>query len=299
MSLPDASKLVTYKNGYDIKPKGVNNFGTVIFTNGIADCFANQETCEAYGYYYDITRGACMAFKPQDDSLVSADDTNVGNTKSGIRNEVKPGAELNTMSGSGNVVEEMASANLVTGKQNKITKNISSGLLSGDRGYLLRQGEVMAGGGSYISNVALADPEGYAQRSVIQLTGRTYDNSNIYLTCNGKNNALITLQPNTIIGYKVVFTTLDQTTGNYTHYEQKGVITVRANKSVIICSNENNIICQSPEIEWNYFTWLQTNSGGETPVYNDLEMRVQGVTGVNYLHHGVMTLQETRTTTNI
>lgn len=296
MNLPSAESLVKYKRGFDIKPKGINNFGTVVFTNGVADCFANQATCEAYGYHYDITREACMGFKPQDGQIINDDDTNVGNTKSGIRNIIEAGSFYNTISGVGNNTGENTSSNLITGRENEVKEGISSGLLSGDNGKLLRQGEVMAGGGSLPSNLANTLPAGYAQRSTLQLTGRTYDNSNIILLCNGKKDALITLRENTIIGYHVIFTSMNQIDGSYTHYEQKGVIKVKADKEAQICSAGLQAICGTVGVSWNNFTFLQTNTGG---IFNDLQLRVQGQTGLQLLHHAVMHLQETHTNTNI
>ena len=53
-----------YLPGYTIKPYEVRGTGEVRFTDGTDDDLgANQVTCEAYGYTYDIPSGTCISFR--------------------------------------------------------------------------------------------------------------------------------------------------------------------------------------------------------------------------------------------
>ena len=52
-----------YLTGYTIKPDQISQVGEVLFTDGTnIGLMTNQQTCEAYGYTYDIATGTCSAF---------------------------------------------------------------------------------------------------------------------------------------------------------------------------------------------------------------------------------------------
>ena len=100
-----------YLTGYTIKPEEITATGEVRFTDGTNnDLGANQVTCEAYGYTYDIPSGTCVSFRLN---------TNLGRNISNINNK---------NNGSGNVTE-LGSNNIQVNGINNTTKGFNNSCL--------------------------------------------------------------------------------------------------------------------------------------------------------------------------
>tara|TARA_R110000787_G_scaffold156160_1_gene270041 strand:- start:6331 stop:7236 length:906 start_codon:yes stop_codon:yes gene_type:complete len=301
--------MANFISGYTIKPRTITSFGNVIFTDGTNDCVANQLTCEAYGYVYNRSRGICMAYLPQDADLVLDAQGGESNSKSGIRNEIASGGFYNDLNGVENGTEEGVQNSSLNGAYNVVKKDLLDVSVSGEYGKALRQGEILQGGGNYtygtvIHNnveqiIAGFEGCGYAQASVIQLTGRTTNDDTIVLKALGRGD--IVLQTNCILGFEIKFTTLDQVSGEYVFYEQKGAIHTNDVKKATICLQEITDICNmSKDFCRERFTLVQKTEEYERETqYYDVEMVIKGCRDQNLIHHAVMNLYETRTNTTI
>ena len=290
--------MANYLKGYTIKPKSVSTFGTVVFTDGENDCNANQQTCEAYGYSFDKSRGVCQAYLPQNAELIESSNLNLQNSRSGVENTVDQGSFFNDINGVRNEIKQGVQNSLICGEYNQITDNIFDAAVKGKYGKILRQGEQMYGGGNPTFPTFSEPPYGcgYFQSSTIHLTGETTDTVPIVMKVLGVDD--IILQTNCVLGFDVRFTSLDQITGDYLYYKKRGtIVTDNDNEATI---SEVDLICSSGEICDNTFTLSQVSeTKGEYVTYGNVQMTIQGCGDNDTVHHATMDIHETRTNTTI
>ena len=153
---------IPYLNGFFVKPSYANSLGVVIFTDGINELSPNQQQCEAYGYTYDKATGTCTAF------------TYSARMGSNIINE------NNSIQGSGNSTETGTNNTYIMGE---IASGVNNASVLGNYGIAQRPGEVVIGGGGFTGA-----GKGYAQSSVITLTGVTTNEDTTPLYVNGDSN---------------------------------------------------------------------------------------------------------------
>ena len=210
-----------YKKGHRIKPKEIRENGAVVFTNGTNDCNANQVTCEAYGYTWSRLRNRCEAFRATNEHN-KAQGSNT-NKLSGNKLEAK-GSENTFLTGQKNKTSFGNLNCLITGQNNEIQENLHNTTIIGGRdAKALRQGEVMIGGG--------ADVKGYQQMSFLQLSGRTSDATATRFAAQGTDEAYITTQANSILGFEIFVTALctggsDGTAGDFKYQKIFGAVRV-------------------------------------------------------------------------
>ena len=196
----------TYLNGFDVRPAYTTESGVVVFTqgDGTDEFYPNQLQCEAYGYTYNQDTGMCEAFTFTENLGESIRDEN--NNIQGSDNTVERGTNNTYIMGERNVVKGLSRNNIIVGNSNEISSGINNACVLGNYGIANRSGEVVIGGGGFNGT-----GKGYAQSSVITLTGTTTDESTTSLFVNGNPNV----------------TTIERSSGTvYTSFEAK-VIGVR------------------------------------------------------------------------
>jgi hypothetical protein len=159
-----------YLNGYSVKPASVDSLGIVSFTDGTIAVTPNQQQCEAYGYTYDRASGTCKAFTYS--ASLGKSLNNQSNYVRGANNTTETGTNNTHIMGESNTVKGLSRNNIIVGSNNEIANDVNNAAVFGNYGLAQRPGEVVFGGGGFSGT-----GKGYAQSSVITLTGTTTDNA--------------------------------------------------------------------------------------------------------------------------
>ena len=167
-----------YLTGYFVKPISIDPIGEVTFTDGTNEFPPNQQQCEAYGYKYDIATGTCRAFTYT--SNIPTNVINENNNIQGSQNTTETGTNNTYIMGESNTVRGFSRNNIIIGNHNEISADVNNAAVFGTFGIAERSGEVVIGGGGFTGA-----GKGYAQSSVITLTGTTTDESATSLFVNG------------------------------------------------------------------------------------------------------------------
>jgi hypothetical protein len=173
-----------FLNGYSVKPATVGGTGIVSFTDGTNEVTPNQQQCEAYGYTYNKDTGTCRAFTYSttlQNSLISE-----GNIIKGQDNIVMMGTGNTHIVGETNLVNGDSRNNIIVGSNNEIANGVNNAVVFGNYGLAQRPGEVVIGGGGFSGA-----GKGYAQSSVITLTGTTVGATTTDLYVNGDSATTI------------------------------------------------------------------------------------------------------------
>jgi hypothetical protein len=179
-----------YLQGYLVKPLVVNSVGEVTFTDGTNDIMPNQHQCEAYGYTYDKASGTCRAFRYN--TGLSRTFSNLNNLIKGAGNSTQTGTNNTLIMGESNTVAGLSRNNLIIGSNNEIANGVNNASVLGNYGIAERDGEVVIGGGGFSGA-----GRGYAQSSIITLTGTTTNNTATSLFVNGDSSTTIIARSST------------------------------------------------------------------------------------------------------
>jgi hypothetical protein len=220
-----------YLTGYTIKPHTITGLGEVFFTDGTnTGIGANQQTCEAYGYTYDIATGACVAFRYNTNLERNINNINNKNNGSGNTNEL--GANTIQVNGSNNTTKGFNNNCFINGSNNEIANGVDNATALGVGSKVSSNGEFAIGGG--LPAVKVEIPDTYSDRkvSVVNLTGVTEDNTATNLTVNGESGkSYINVELNSVVGFEIYITRLEvggssATPGNYSYRNIKGVVRI-------------------------------------------------------------------------
>tara|TARA_R100000781_G_scaffold46973_1_gene31599 strand:- start:318 stop:1157 length:840 start_codon:yes stop_codon:yes gene_type:complete len=229
-----------YKKGYLIKPYQINPNGEVRFTDGTNnDLIPNKQSCEAYGYNFDESSGTCRGFR-----FSSALVKNMGNIKNKVEGgRAQVGVENSLINGSENEIKTSSRNALITGAENEITENIeNSSIIGGRLGMVLRQGEVLIGGGGYNSAAGLI------QMSFFQCSNKSTSASAVILAAQGEDTTTnyIVTQKNSILGFEAYVTGLvtggsSGTAGDYIYIRLYGAVRTNNSLSHAISQSQTTI----------------------------------------------------------
>ena len=217
---------IEYLTGYTIKPNRITRIGEVIFTDGTNDDIrANQLQCEAYGYTYDRASGTCSAFRYN--TNIERTLSNINNKNNGPGNTTQLGSNVIQVNGSNNTTRGFNNNCFISGSNNEIANGVNNATVLGVGGKASSNGEFTIGGGLDIKAVV----EGGRQVSIVNLSGRTTDNTATNLTVNGDTTNYINVNLNSIVGFEIYITRLEvgggsATVGNYSYRNIKGVVRI-------------------------------------------------------------------------
>ena len=167
--------------GYSIRPSAITSSGEVYFTDGTITVVPNQPACEAYGYRYDSATGTCRAFTFS--TNLGRNLINENNMVQGAGNVTESGTNNTYIMGEANTVKGDSRNNIIIGSNNEIANGVSTASVLGSYGFAQRDGEIVIGGGGFSGA-----GKGYAQSSVITLTGTTTDATATKLFVNGNSS---------------------------------------------------------------------------------------------------------------
>jgi hypothetical protein len=173
-----------FLNGYSVKPASVGGTGIVSFTDGTNAVTPNQKQCEAYGYTYDRASGTCKAFTYS--TSLGKSLNNQSNYVRGANNTTETGTNNTHIMGESNTVKGLSRNNIIVGSNNEIANGVNNAAVFGNYGLAQRPGEVVIGGGGFSGA-----GKGYAQSSVITLTGTTVGATTTSLFVNGDSATII------------------------------------------------------------------------------------------------------------
>jgi len=224
-----------FKKDFKIKPKEVNLNGLVTFTDGTNDVVPNQLACEAYGYKYDTLTGTCISFIPT--SKLNKQLKEPSNTIAGVSNKHEKGTSRSIINGTLNTAKGFNENCLISGENNTINNGINNATVIGSYGKALRQGEFVQGGGG---SSKVNEP----QRSVIQLTCNTTDNTTTNMKVLDLDDEYINLQNNSILGLEIFLTRLEiggasGTAGLFSYRHIQAVIRVADDYTTTIVTKKN------------------------------------------------------------
>tara|TARA_R100001530_G_scaffold2033_1_gene3468 strand:- start:124 stop:969 length:846 start_codon:yes stop_codon:yes gene_type:complete len=227
-----------YKTGFNVKPKETNAVGEVTFTDGTYDFPPNQLQCEAYGYTWNPALGTCTAFR-YSNKIATLLNNSTNNVRGGTANA---GTFNSFLNGESNVTEGNNRNILITGQEGEASIGINNGsIIGGKMGKIIRQGEIVLGGGSY--NIGA----GYTQSSKMQLSCKTTDETATNLAAQDIDGAYITLQTNSILGLEIYVTRLETggasgTEGDYSYRVQRAVVRTNDSGTVAIVTHGTTTI---------------------------------------------------------
>lgn len=169
---------IPYLSGYSVKPSFVSPAGDVMFTDGTNDFVPNQEQCEAYGYTYEKSTGSCRAFTYSQELVKNTIIEN--NNIQGSGNTTGRATNNTYIMGERNIVEGNSRNNILIGNSNQIANGVNNASVLGSFGKARNAGQIVFGGGGFNGL-----GKGYAQSSVITLSGTTTNNTSTPLFVNG------------------------------------------------------------------------------------------------------------------
>jgi hypothetical protein len=185
-----------FLNGYSVKPASVDGLGIVTFTDGTNAVTPNQQQCETYGYTYDKASGTCKAFTYS--TSLGKSLNNQSNYVRGANNTTETGTNNTHIMGESNTVKGLSRNNIIVGSNNEIANGVNNAVVFGNYGLAQRPGEVVFGGGGFSGA-----GKGYAQSSVITLTGTTVGATTTDLYVNGDSaNTIIARNGNLFTGFE-------------------------------------------------------------------------------------------------
>ena len=274
-----------YKKGFNVKPKEINAIGEVTFTDGTYDFPPNELQCEAYGFTYNKSLGTCSAFN-YSNKVAALLDNRTNNVKGGV---AEVGTVNSIINGEGNTLKGSNRNAFITGQECEIPIGLNnSSILGGKMGKVIRQGEMVLGGGSY--NLGA----GYTQSSKMQLSGKTTDASAVKLEAQDIDDAFITLQTNSVVGYDIFITRLETggasgTGGQFSYRSNQGAVRVTNTGSIIIYDYQTKTIAKKGVNA--SFSVVDSTTGGVPSVTIEVSDRA----AVNNLWSATIYLHEIRT----
>lgn len=230
-----SKREITKKRGLVLTPHSVDETGIVTFTDGtLTDLPADQITCEAYGYRYNVAKGTCSAFVPKPDIIKAVR----GRDKKilGVRNDIETFSQNNLIVGTNNTNKSYNCNTMLLGSDHETVTGIkNSAIIGGSRAKLTRQSEVMQGGGqrtlSKAGDEVTVSFNSRRQTSTLELSGVTIDNTATNLTIQGDGESFINVQNNSIIGFDIYVTRLELggtrgVVGNYSYRNIRGAVKI-------------------------------------------------------------------------
>ena len=219
-----------FLTGYTIKPHEVTPTGEVLFTDGTnTGIRANQVTCEAYGYTYDIASGTCNTFRYN--TNLNRNISNINNKNNGAGNSTELGSNTIQINGTENITKGFNNNCFINGSNNEIANGVNNSTVLGEGGRSDRDGELVIGGG--LEDISTdTDTNSFRKVSVVNLAGTTTDNTATNLTVNGSGGTnYINVNENSIVGFEIYITRLEvggsaATLGNYSYRNIKGVVRI-------------------------------------------------------------------------
>tara|TARA_Y100000004_G_scaffold68852_1_gene77258 strand:+ start:1611 stop:2510 length:900 start_codon:yes stop_codon:yes gene_type:complete len=298
--MSDKIRNIEFKKGFDLKPDKVSSLGTVTFTNGtLTDLSADQRTCEAYGYRYNVSTGTCSAFtfRPKLEKTLFARNKHI----LGVNNSIEPFSQNNIVVGTANTNKSYNCNTLTLGAEHEITHNIkNSAIIGGKRAKVTRQSEVAQGGGQR----AISDStdavtfNSRRQTSTVELSCVTIDNTATNMTIQGDGESFINVQNNSIIGYDIYITRLELggtsgTAGNYSYRNIRGAVKINQTGVMsFVVGFSRNIA----KVGVNGTCIMANSTTGGVP---SISVNVQDRNNVHNLWSASVTLHEVISETNI
>lgn len=227
------SKTIQTKKGLVLKPDSISDLGHVTFTDGsLTGLFADQKTCEAYGYKYNLATGTCSAFTTNFNIVGSVTERNKINL--GTNNEIPANTQNNFVIGTNNLQDGFNNNTFILGNEHEIEAKIkNASILGGSRATVNRQSEVAIGGGqraiSDSTNAVTFNSK--RKTSTLELSCVTIDNTVTNMTIQGDGESFINVENNSIIGYDIYITRLELggtsgTAGNYSYRNIRGAVKI-------------------------------------------------------------------------
>ena len=283
-----------YLKGQIIKPERTLETGQVIFTNGVAQCEANQETCVAYGYKWDSNSNTCMAFRSTSFVTLMTETLKIGNKINGVRNEVKEGAFNNDINGVDNTLGEGVQNSVISGKGNVIEKGIHNASVSGAYTKIQRDGERGLGGGNYDQAVTY---NGYCQSSTLHASCITNGVGDFTARIGTSGSGGIPVQTHSVVIFELTGIGINVVGGAYFNFRSKWIAQMANDGEATLCNADSALeACSSIPEGWIMPLFTQ-EGGGEDP-WGDLYLTVVGAAEQEYMYNIKLELLETRNLTD-
>ena len=277
---------IPYISGFTVKPASISGLGVVTYTDGTNDITPNQAQCEAYGYTYNQASGTCSIFRYN--TNLNRGFANVNNKNFGAGNSTETGTNNTLIMGEKNTVKGFSRNNIVSGNGNEISNGINNATISGIQGKVIRQGEVVLGGGSY--NIG----SGYTQSSKVQLSTKTTDATATKLAVQDILGEYITVQRNSILGLTIYVTRLETggtsgTLGHFSYRIHRGAVRCDDTGTITIYSHNTQLIAKDGSLG------TMTVVDSTTDDIPSVTVQVTGATDVNNLWTATAYLHELAT----
>tara|TARA_R110000751_G_scaffold19783_1_gene58830 strand:- start:738 stop:1541 length:804 start_codon:yes stop_codon:yes gene_type:complete len=180
-----------YLSGYTVKPGRVTVTGEVLFTDGTNEMMANQITCEAYGYTYDIATGTCNAY--QYNTNLERNISNINNKFNGAGNTTELGTNTVQINGTNNTTKGFNNNCLINGSANEIANGINNSTVIGSKGVARSDCEFVT-----------SSSDGVGQYSTFLLSTTTREEGAYALGINGDGTkTVIPRLAETLYGYTI------------------------------------------------------------------------------------------------
>jgi len=184
-----------YLTGYTIKPELVTGTGEVRFTDGTNnDLGANQVTCEAYGYTYDIPSGTCISFRVN--TNLNRNISNINNKNNGAGNTTELGSNTNQVNGTLNTLKGFNNNCLANGAANEIANGVNNATVLGRFGEATATNSIVLGGNN--SSDSLGE-----RQTITLLYGTETTGSSVVLSyLNNTTDSYFTIPTDTICSFR-------------------------------------------------------------------------------------------------
>jgi hypothetical protein len=180
--------------GYTIRPGRIRQNGEVLFTDGTNEVMANQVTCEAYGYTYNIATGTCNAYRYN--TNLERNISNINNKFNGAGNRTELGTNTVQINGSNNTTKGFNNNCLINGSDNEIGNGANNSLIAGSNNEISTGiNNATAIGSNGVARIDCeflrSSSDGVGQYSTFFLSGKSVSNTDTQLKLNGVTGATI------------------------------------------------------------------------------------------------------------
>jgi len=184
-----------YLSGYTVKPYSTTALGEVTFTDGTNTYLrTNQQTCEAYGYTYDIATGTCRAFTLNTSLARNISNLNNKNNGSGNTNEL--GSNTIQVNGTNNTTKGFNNNCFVNGTANEIANGVDNTSVTGTLAEATATNSIVLGGNKG------SDSLGERQNITLMFGTSTTDNSVVDSYLNNTVGSYFEIPLNTIVCFQ-------------------------------------------------------------------------------------------------
>ena len=272
-----------YLTGQILKPYRINELGQVLFTDGTnVDMIANQVTCEAYGYTYDIVSQTCIAFRFNGNLEQNENNASSKNQINGDGNSTQLGSNTSQINGTRNVLRGFNNNCLINGSGNEIAYGVSNSFVGGRMAEVTADQSIVLGGNAFSNTII-----GNRQSIQLMYGTRTTNGTNTVSYLNNDGSSLFAVPENTVmyfhadvVAVRVGGSAASGAVGDFASWVERGVI-INESGSMTVSRERDDIKSNGATSNWRP-TGINSDTNFAMRVRGDTDMNVEWLSNITF-----------------